>query len=58
MNLEEAQFSSRFAPFIHERNVQAIMKHLSDAENDVGQNANAKIVLFDLSIKLIMLLKS
>ena len=50
--------SSRFAPFIHERNVQAIMKHLSDAENDVGQNANAKIVLFDLSIKLIMLLKS
>lgn len=58
MNREEAQFSSRFAPFIHERNVQAIMKHLSDAENDVGQNANAKIVLFDLSIKLIMLLKS
>ena len=58
MNQEEAQFSSRFAPFIHERNVQAIMKHLSDAENDVGQNANAKIVLFDLSIKLIMLLKS
>ncbi len=58
MNTEEQQFSSRFAPFIHERNVQAIMQHLSDAENDIGQNANAKIVLFDLAIKLIMLLKS
>ena len=58
MNREEEQFSTRFAPFIHERNVQAIMKHLSDAENDIGQNANAKIVLFDLAIKLIMLLKS
>ncbi len=58
MNRDEAQFSSRFAPFIHERNVQAIMQHLSDAENDIGQNANAKIVLFDLAIKLIMLLKS
>lgn len=57
MNREEEQFSTRFAPFIHERNVQAIMKHLSDAENDIGQNANAKIVLFDLSIKLILLLR-
>ena len=36
----------------------AIMKHLSDAQNDIGQNANAKIVLFDLAIKLILLLKS
>ena len=58
MNREEEQFSTRFAPFIHERNVQAIMKHLSDAQNDIGQNANAKIVLFDLAIKLILLLKS
>ena len=58
MTTEEAQFSSRFAPFIHERNVTEIMRILGSAENDIGQNANAKIVLFDLSIKLIMLLKN
>lgn len=57
MTTDEAQFSSRFAPFIHERNVMSIMQLLNDAENDIGQNANAKIVLFDLCIRLILLLK-
>ena len=58
MNSDEAQFSTRFAPFIHERNVQEIMTLLNNAENDIGQNANAKIVLFDLAIKHILLLKN
>ncbi len=58
MTTEEAQFSTRFAPFIHERNVQPIIEILNSAEDDIGQNANAKIVLFDLSIKLILLLKN
>ncbi len=57
MTADEADFSSRFAPFIHERNVQEIMRLLSEAENDIGQNANAKIVLFDLCIRFILLLK-
>lgn len=58
MNDQEAAFASRFAPFIHERNVMPIMQYLGEAENDIRQNANAKIVFFDLSIKMIMLLKS
>lgn len=58
MTADEAQFSTRFAPFINERNVQSIVEILNSAENDIGQNANAKIVLFDLSIKLILLLKN
>lgn len=58
MTTEEAQFSTRFAPFIHERNVQQIVEILGAAESDIGQNANAKIVLFDLAIKLILLLKN
>lgn len=58
MTAEEAQFSSRFAPFVNERNVQEIINLLNSAENDVGQNANAKIVLFDIAIKLILLLKN
>ena len=58
MTTQEAQFSSRFAPFIHERNVYPIMEELSRAYDDIGQNANGKIVFFDLAIKMIMLLKS
>ena len=58
MTTQEAQFSSRFAPFVHERNVYPIMEELSRAYDDIGQNANGKIVFFDLAIKMIMLLKS
>lgn len=58
MTTQEVQFSSRFAPFIHERNVYPIMEELSRAYDDIGQNANGKIVFFDLAIKMIMLLKS
>lgn len=58
MNENETAFSSRFAPFIHERNITALMEEFGKAENDIGQNANARIVFFDLSIKMIMLLKS
>ena len=58
MTTEEAQFSTRFAPFVNERNVQEIIAILNSAENDIGQNANAKIVLFDLAVKMILLLKN
>ena len=58
MTTQEAQFSSRFAPFIHERNVYSLMDELGKAYDDIGQNANGKIVFFDLAIKMIMLLKS
>ena len=58
MTSEEAQFSNRFAPFVNERNVQEIISALNSAENDIGQNANAKIVLFDLAVKMILLLKN
>ena len=58
MTSEEAQFSTRFAPFVNENNVQEIINILNSAENDIGQNANAKIVLFDLAVKMILLLKN
>ena len=57
MSVKERQFSSRFAPFINERNVLDIRKLLEDANNDIAQNANAKIVMFDFCINLILLLK-
>ena len=58
MTSEEAQFSTRFAPFVNARNVQEIIAILNSAENDIGQNANAKIVLFDLAVKMILQLKN
>lgn len=54
---DEAQFATRFHPFVNHRNVEGIMHELELAERDIAQNALAKIVFFDLSLKLIMLLK-
>ena len=55
---DEAQFSSRFHLFVNHRNVEGIMGELALAEKDIAQNGAAKIIFFDLSLKLIMLLKN
>lgn len=57
LNRYEQDFSVRFAPFITERNVYPIMQELASAESDVSQNVGAKLIFFDLSIKMILLLK-
>lgn len=56
MNPEEQQFSVRFAPFINERNVMGIMDELSEAQQHIEQNVNPKMVFFDFSLKMIVLL--
>ena len=56
LNEEEQNFSSRFAPFINERNVIGIMDELSEAERHIGQNVNARMVFFDFALKMIVLL--
>ena len=53
---EEQKFSSRFSPFINEGNVISIMEELSIAEQHIGQNVNAKMVFFDIALKMIVLL--
>lgn len=58
MNRNEAQFSVNFARFITERNVEKLIEVLNKALTDIQGNANAKIVMFDLSVKVILLLKS
>ena len=45
-----------FAPFIHNGNIMEIADELDDAIYHIQRNANAKIVLLDLSIKLTRLL--
>ena len=46
----------KFAPFIHSENILAIYDELNDAIYHIERNANAKIILLDLSIKLTRLL--
>ena len=58
MTPDEQNFSTRFAPFVNERNVMGIMDELSEAQQHIEQNVNAKMVFFDFSLKMIVLLKS
>lgn len=53
---DEAAFSRNFARFINERNVIPITEELSKAEIDIAQNVNPRMVFFDLSLKMIVLL--
>ncbi|NDW19060.1 DNA polymerase III subunit delta' [Dysgonomonas sp. 216] len=57
LNNEEAQFGMRFAPFVNERNIEDFMTELALAERHIEQNVNAKMVFFDLCLKVTMLLK-
>ena len=54
---DEQQFSVKFAPFINERNVEELMNQFATAEAQIMQNANARIVLFDLCMQCIVLIK-
>lgn len=57
MTSYESDFSCRFSPFINERNVEELMGEFALAERHIEQNVNAKMVFFDLVLKIIMLLK-
>lgn len=58
MSDDEANFAVKFAPFINENNVIGIMEELAKAQLHIGQNVNPKIVFFDLSLKMILLIKN
>lgn len=57
MNSAEAAFTARFAPFVDERNVMGITALLADAQRDIEGNVNARMVFFDLSLRMIVLLR-
>lgn len=58
LNRTEAQFSKNFARFITENNAERIISEMDRAATDIAGNANAKIVNFDLAIKMIILIKN
>lgn len=57
MTMDEENFAIRFAPFINERNVLGMIEEISEAQQHIQQNVNAKMVFFDFSLKMIVLLK-
>lgn len=54
---EEKDFSERFAPFINERNIIGIMDEMSQAQRDIAQNVNPRMVFFDFALKMIILIR-
>ena len=56
MTQDEENFSDNFSRFINEANIIEIYELLTLAQRDIGQNANAKIVFFDLALQMIVLI--
>jgi DNA polymerase-3 subunit delta' len=54
---KEKQFSTKFAPFIHDGNVEKMMNELAKAEQQITQNGNPKMIFFDLCLQMIVLVK-
>lgn len=54
---DEAAFSARFSPFVNERNVFDLIGEFSDAERHIAQNGSAKMIFFDLSLRITVLIK-
>ena len=56
MTREEEEFARNFARFINEANILPICDLVNRAIRDIGQNANGKIVFFDMALQMIVLL--
>lgn len=56
MTEEEEAFAVKFARFIHEGNIIQISEMADKIVRDIKQNANAKIVFFDMALQMIMLI--
>lgn len=56
MTAEEENFCKKFARFVNEGNILGFQQLYQTALRDIGQNANAKIVFFDITMKVAVLL--
>lgn len=57
MNRKEAEFALNFHPYVHEENIIDFMEELALAEKHIEANVNARMIFFDLSMKIAVLLK-
>ena len=56
MTQDEENFAKNFARFINEANIIDISNLFEESKRFIAQNANPKIVFFDLALKIIVLL--
>lgn len=57
LNTAEEKFSTKFSPYINERNVQELSRTFNNAITDISGNTNSKMVLFDVAVRTILLIK-
>ncbi len=57
MTADEENFTKRFAPFINEANVVEMSETFEKATRDISQNANSKIVFFDIALAVTVLVR-
>ena len=57
MTKKEADFSARFHPYINGNNVIKISEELTSAISDIERNGYAKLILFDMSLRLMKLIR-
>jgi DNA polymerase-3 subunit delta' len=57
MSKDETDFAKNFFPYVNERNIIDMMDELSLAERHISQNVSSKMVFFDLSMRIITLIK-
>lgn len=56
MTTDEEAFCKKFARFVNENNVLGFQELYQKAIRDIGQNANARMVFFDITMKVAVLL--
>jgi len=57
LNQDESGFSKNFSPYVNENNVIDLINELTLAERHIESNVNPRMVFFDLSMKIAVLLK-
>jgi DNA polymerase-3 subunit delta' len=57
MNDEEEEFSTKFSPFINERNIIELTEVFETAFNHIGMNGNPKIIFTDVAFKITKLIR-
>lgn len=57
MDEEEQAFSSRFSPFINERNIMQIFEELEKAFQHIAMNGNPRIIFTDMSLRIVKLIR-
>jgi DNA polymerase-3 subunit delta' len=57
LNQEEASFSKNFSPYVNENNIIDLINELALAERHIESNVNPRMIFFDLSMKIAILIK-